>query len=225
LDLRPDRFAVFGYAHVPGFKKHQSLLPAEALPGVEERLSQQICIHSVLTGHGYEPVGLDHYALPEDELAHAAADGGLVRNFQGYSTGRAAILIGMGASSISCLPQGYVQNAAFVPAWRASIEAGTLATARGIALTREDRVRRHVIERLMCYLNVDLDAVCREFRLAQDHFADELERLKPMSEGGLISISKNHIRVHDKHRQAVRVACSVFDTYSLQTGNRHALTA
>ena len=123
LDLKADRVAVFGYAHVPWMKRHQALIPEEQLPGPVERYAQLNAIHRVLTLEGgYVAVGLDHYALPSDAMAKAAAARRLKRSFQGYTTDAAPALIGFGASSIGSLPQGYVQNAPTAAAYARSVE-------------------------------------------------------------------------------------------------------
>ncbi|MCP5410616.1 MAG: oxygen-independent coproporphyrinogen III oxidase [Alphaproteobacteria bacterium] len=225
LSLNPDRLAVFGYAHVPAFKKHQALIPEHALPGVAERLAQEELIHDLLCEAGYVAVGLDHYARPGDPMAQAAADGTLARNFQGYTTDTAPALIGFGASAIGSLPQGYAQNEVAIPAWRAAIEAGGLATARGIELTFDDRVRRHVIERLMCDFSVDLKQVRRRFHLPCHYFADALDRLQPLVAEAAVTLDGDTVTVNPQMRPAVRLAAAAFDAW-LDGGNaRHAMTA
>ena len=182
LTLAPDRLAVFGYAHVPHFKKHQQLINDRALPGLSDRLEQFELAHTMLTEVGYIAIGFDHFAKPGDSMAIAHAEGRLSRNFQGYTTDAAPALIGFGASSISALPQGYVQNHSGVPDFRNSIQAGGLATARGIQLTHDDKVRRAIIEKLMCNLFVDLEALCGQFDVRPDAFESELAALAPLSD-------------------------------------------
>ncbi|MDS4009950.1 MAG: oxygen-independent coproporphyrinogen III oxidase [Defluviicoccus sp.] len=217
VKLTPSRVALFGYAHVPWMKSHQKLIDESALPGVEERLAQYLAAADVLIGHGYRAIGLDHFALPGDPLAEAAAAGQLRRNFQGYTTDGADVLIGFGASAIGSLPQGYIQNAAPLKTYRTAIAEGMLPTARGIALDAEDRLRRAIIDSLMCALSVDLDAVCRAHGVAADRFAAELERLQPLAADGLVTIAGGRITVTDEGRPFVRLAAAVFDAY-LETG-------
>src|SRR5208282_2534240 len=163
LDLKADRVAVFGYAHVPWMRRHQALIPEELLPGPVARYEQLNAIHRVLTQEGrYVAVGLDHYALPSDAMAKAAAARRLKRSFQGYTTDAAPALIGFGASSIGSLPQGYVQNAPTAAAYAKEIEGDRLATVRGVGLTGDDRLRRDVIERVMCDLEVDVEEIASE---------------------------------------------------------------
>jgi len=220
--LDPDRLAIFGYAHVPHFKKHQSLIDAAALPGVEARLDQFEAAHRMLCELGYVPIGLDHFAKPGDPLAMAAEAGTLSRNFQGYTTDGAPALIGFGASAISALPQGYAQNVSDVPAYRAAIEAGQGATARGIALGDDDRLRRAVIERLMCDLSVDLAQIARRYH-SSEKFAAELVALAPLVAEGLVHIEGMRIVVPDSARVALRSICAVFDRYLVEQEGRHAL--
>jgi oxygen-independent coproporphyrinogen-3 oxidase len=222
--LSPSRLAVFGYAHVPWMKPHQRLIDQAALPGFAERRAQAAAAHAALLDRGYQPIGLDHYAGPDDELALAARDGRLHRNFQGYTTDTSDALIGLGASAIGRLPQGYVQNAPDIAGYSRIIESGELATVKGIALSAEDRLRAHVIERLMCDLCVDLDAAAGAvgFR-APGCFADELESLLPLVRDGLVAIDGGRIRVTEQGRPFLRVLASAFDVYLEAKPARHSL--
>lgn len=150
LSLRPDRIAIFGYAHVPWFKKHQMMINEAALPGPGMRLEQAEGAAALIREAGYHPIGIDHFALPTDSLAIAAREGRLTRNFQGYTDDHCETLIGLGPSSISRFRQGYAQNTPSTGVYGRMIEAGSLAVARGIFLSAEDRLRGWVIERLMC---------------------------------------------------------------------------
>lgn len=219
LSLKPQRFAVFGYAHVPHFKKHMQLIPQAALPGAEERFEQFELAHSLLSSAGYVPVGLDHFAVPEDSLAIAMKNGSLQRNFQGYTSDDAPALIGMGASSISALPQGYVQNKPEVPEWRKAIEAGEIPVARGIALSDDDKLRRAIIEKLMCFLEVDLAA----FGKAASDFPREMQALQPLISEGLMVQEGAVLRVPHEARAAVRLVASVFDSYLADSKAVHAV--
>ncbi len=215
LWLRPDRIAVFGYAHVPGFKKQQHLIPAELLPDVETRLQMSEQARAMLCAKGYVAVGMDHYALPGDALAQAARQGRLHRNFQGYTTDAAATLIGFGASAISALPQGYVQNDTAVPDWRAAIAAGRLPVARGVALTQDDRLRRGIIERLMCDLEVELDVPLQRMPGAQT-------ALEELARQGIVQIQDRRIVIPEAWRAAARLVASSFDAYLLRQNTRHS---
>ena len=222
LTLEPNRVALFGYAHVPGLKAHQRLIPEDALPGPAERWAQAEAAAAVLVEAGYVQIGLDHFARPDDPLAEALAAGRLRRNFQGYSDDVAPALIGFGASAISALPQGYLQNQVPIHAYGAAIKAGRLATARGVALDREDRLRRAVIERIMCDLQVDLDALCAEHGRESGHFAPEMGQLQSFEEDRLIERNGGLIQVTEQGRPLVRSVAGVFDRYLPSSRARHS---
>nr|WP_314442445.1 oxygen-independent coproporphyrinogen III oxidase [uncultured Sphingomonas sp.] len=213
LLLRPDRLSLFGYAHVPSFKQHQRKIDAADLPGAAERLAQFEAMAERLQQAGYLRIGLDHFALPSDSMAWAAAAGTLHRNFQGYTTDGCATLIGFGASSIGRLPQGFVQNAATTPNYERRIAAGSLATVRQCALSPEDRRRGALIERLMCDYRVDLTG-------ASD-LADE-SRLAPLIADGLIRRTGEVIELLPEARPLVRTVAAAFDAYLEEGAGRHA---
>ena len=159
--LDPDRIALFGYAHVPTFSKRQKLIPDAALPGEEDRYRLARQAARAFTGSGYQSIGIDHFAKPDDSLARAARSGHLRRNFQGYTDDTCPSLIGIGASSISQFEGGYVQNAAATAAYIERIEAGTLAGHRGYQMTDTDQLRARAINMLMCDFEIDLNALAR----------------------------------------------------------------
>jgi len=206
--LEPDRLSVFGYAHVPWMKTHQRMIKDENLPGTEERFDQSEVLAKKLIRHGYDRIGLDHFAISNDDLHDARTYGTLRRNFQGYTTDTASALVGIGASSIGYVPQGYVQNHVPIKTYMDAIAAGHLATARGIALSDEDRIRGRIIEELMCQLEVHL----LRFGGAQLYEA-ELKSLWPLQEDGLVEIKGDIIRVTEKGRPFMRLACAAFDAY------------
>ncbi len=222
LTLAPQRFAVFGYAHVPHFKKHMQLIDEAALPDGEARLAQYELTHRMLTHRGFEAIGLDHFARHDDALAVAQRKGRLARNFQGYTEDNAPALIGLGASSISALPSGYAQNKPDVPEYRKVVLAGHLAVARGIALSDDDRLRRAIIERLMCDLAVDLDAVSAPFGKTAADFRPELAALAPYVADGVSEISGSKITMQPAARVAVRMVAAVFDAYLAKSNAIHA---
>jgi oxygen-independent coproporphyrinogen III oxidase len=222
VGLQPSRVALFGYAHVPWTKTHQKLIDETLLPGPVERLRQFSAASRRLCDRGFRPVGLDHFARPTDDLAAALKAGRLRRNFQGYTTDDTPILVGLGASAIGTLPQGYVQNAAPLAEYRRAIEDGRLPTNRGVALSPDDRLRRDVIERLMCTLSVDLPAVCREHGLTHDPFAAERESLAGMAADGLVQLDDAGIRVTEAGRPFVRLVAAAFDAYLQRGEPRHS---
>jgi oxygen-independent coproporphyrinogen-3 oxidase len=222
--MRPDRVALFGYAHVPWMKPHQKTLERHGLPGVAERWAMARAAEARLVAHGYERAGMDHFALPGDALALAARAGTLHRNFQGYTTDACPALLAFGPSGIAALPQGYVQSETEIGPWRAAIRRGELPAARGIALADEDRLRRAVIERLMCDMRVDLGAVCRAF--AADPFAafgPELDRLAAFEDQGIVRLDGLELRMTDNARPLVRAVAAVFDAYLAPAQRKHAM--
>ena len=222
LKLRPERLALFGYAHVPWMKAHQQLINEAALPGPAERLDQSESAAERLIAQGYVRIGLDHFALPSDELALAAGDGRLHRNFQGYTTDAAGTLLGLGASAIGSLPQGFVQNAAQELAWRKAVGAGDLPIARGVALTDEDRFRGQIIEALRCDLDVDLSAICSAHGRSLSDLAPEFRALDDFERDGLVRHDGARVVVTERGRPLVRSACAVFDSYLAPEARRHA---
>jgi len=220
LALIPNRIALFGYAHVPWMKRHQKLIPEDTLPGSGERFGQSCAAAEVLVGAGYQRIGLDHFARSDDLLATRQREGRLHRNFQGYTTDEARNLIGFGPSAIGSLPDGYVQNAANMVAYREAIAAGRPATARGLALTPEDRLRASIIERLMCDLRVDVAKICSEHGASADHFAIELCRLDDMAKDGIVERTGTEIKVPEEARALVRSACAIFDAHAQQDQTR-----
>lgn len=220
--LRPDRVAVFGYAHVPWMKTHQRMIAEDALPDGSERFEQAEAAAARLVENGYRRIGLDHFALPGDSMALALDEGRLHRNFQGYTTDQAQALIGFGASSIGALPEGYVQNAVPLRAWADAVRHGQPAVDKGVALSDEDRLRRAIIERLMCDLRVDLAAVTRRYPETPDHFAAELDALVPMVEDGLVRIDGDLVEITELGQPLMRTVCAVFDTYLATGTGRHS---
>jgi len=222
LALAPDRIAVFGYAHVPWMKRQQTLLPATALPDAAARFAQRQAAEQTIAAAGYEAIGLDHFALPVDALAVAARAGRLRRNFQGYTTDDAPVLLGVGASSIGSLPQGYVQNAPGVPGWREAIHAGRLPVARGCAVTAADRLRRDVIERIMCDGAVDLAATAARHGADPASLMDAAPALQEMARDGLLHWTGHQLAVTGTGRPFLRNVAALFDTYLGAGTARHS---
>ncbi|HEY1145132.1 MAG TPA: oxygen-independent coproporphyrinogen III oxidase [Allosphingosinicella sp.] len=220
--LAPDRFAVFGYAHVPDFKRHQRKIEETALPGGAERHAQAEAIADALVNAGYIRVGLDHFAKPRDSLAQALARGTLHRNFQGYTTDACDTLLGFGASSIGRLPQGYVQNAVLIGDYQRRIAEGALAVGKGRACAPEDRLRAAVIERIMCDYRVDLGEVCARFGVDPDRLADNAPSLDRLIADGVARREGNVIMLDEEARPLVRVLAAAFDEYLGRAPARHS---
>jgi oxygen-independent coproporphyrinogen-3 oxidase len=223
LPLRPDRLALFGYAHVPWVKPHQNLIHRRDLPGPEQRLEQAEAAAARLIAEGYVRIGLDHFALPSDGLAQAGAAGRLHRNFQGYSCDPGGTLIGLGPSAIGSLPHGQAQNLTANAQWRAAIEDGRLPIARGLIPDAQDRFRGEIIERLMCDFAADLGQIAQRHGRALEELHAALERLGPMVADGLVRFEGRTVRITDLGRPFVRSACMAFDTHLPSPGEqRHA---
>jgi len=223
LELAPDRIALFGYAHVPWMKTHQKLIHEGDLPGPETRWAQSQMAADLLTAAGYVALGIDHFARPEDSLARAASVGRLRRNFQGYTTDVAPYLIGFGASAIGSAPEGYVQNAADVKTWLDAVERDHLATARGLVLTDDDRMRRDVIERIMCHLAVDLDAMAAPYGHDAGVFADAFPALRELASEGIVKLEGPRVLLTNEARPFARIVAAAFDSYLGSGYGRHSV--
>jgi oxygen-independent coproporphyrinogen-3 oxidase len=213
LALLPDRIALFGYAHVPWMARNQRLLPEAALPRPADRFAQAEAAGARLEAAGYVRIGLDHFALPRDSMARAAAQGRLKRNFQGYTVDDGAALIGFGTTAISSHLQGYAQNLPETRAWGRAVDEGRLPVEKGLVLAPEDRLRREVIERLMCDLAVDTAALAVAHGARPDHFRAELGALRPLAAAGLCAVEAERVSVPGEARAALRVVAAVFDSY------------
>ncbi len=222
IGLAPRRIALFGYAHVPWMKKHQTLIPEEALPDMTQRWQQYDAAAARLTESGYVAVGLDHFARADDEIAQALVEGRLHRNFQGYTTDEAPALIGLGASGIGSLPQGYIANDGDIRAYKQIVRQGSLATARGIAVSDDDKLRRTIIERLMCDLRIDLDAMGAAMDFDARQFDADIAALADMESDGLLIRDGRKIAMTDAGRPLVRAACARFDRYLKAGETRHS---
>ncbi len=220
LAMRPDRFSIFGYAHVPEFKKHQRRIATSDLPDGQARHEQAETMAQQLVAAGYVRVGLDHFARPTDAMARALSQGRLHRNFQGYTTDRCEALIGLGASAIGRLPQGYVQNDVVIGRYAERVADGGLPTGKGYRLTAEDRLRAELIERVMCDLAVDIDAVCDQHPVDRRVLASSLGKLEDLSRAGLISFDGSRVLLPENARLFVRKVASAFDAHLDQAGRQ-----
>jgi oxygen-independent coproporphyrinogen-3 oxidase len=222
LALRPDRAAVFGYAHVPWFAKHQAAIDASLLPGAGERLQQAGAAAEAFAAAGWVPVGFDHYARPCDPLAEAARAGALKRNFQGYTTDGAATLMGLGASSIGTLPGGYAQNEPHLGKWAQAVDEGRLPVVRGTAVDAESRLRRAAIGILLGGLAVDLEAVALGHDAPADTFDDALAALIPLAADGLCAIEGRQVSIPDAARFHARNVAARLDPLWAPQAGRHS---
>ena len=214
LTLSPDRVALFGYAHVPHMSKRQRLIEESALPGDEARFLLAEMAREMFTAAGYLPIGIDHFARLGDSMAEAAAAGRLRRNFQGYTADACPTLIGLGASSISRFPQGYVQNAAATAAYTQRIGSGSPAGTRGHVFTADDRLRGRAIEQIMCDFRIDQKAL-------EGEYGSDAARLRPIQSavkatfGDLVDLSHDGIVVHAEGRAVIRMIAARYDGYGV----------
>lgn len=222
VELNPDRLAVFGYAHVPWKFKRQTLLDDDVLPDSVERFQQRQVIDEILQEAGYQVIGLDHYALPHDTMSKALQQGTLHRNFQGYTVDDAPALLGVGASSVSIVPQGIVQNHPSVAAYQKAMAKEGLPIARGVERNEDDLLRWTVIERLMCDLHIDLKQVTSQYNKPDNFFDDALAKLKLFEDDGLVQVTDYEITVTEEGRCFLRNIAVVFDTYYRVAPQRHA---
>jgi oxygen-independent coproporphyrinogen-3 oxidase len=213
LELAPDRVALFSYAHVPWLKKQQGSFAAHLPEGMHKFEIFRTGLVKFLEA-GYVYIGMDHFAKPGDELAVSQRNRTLHRNFQGYTTKAGADLYGLGVTAISGIQNAYAQNHRDLASWEKSVAQNGLATMRGYRLSDEDRLRRAVISRLLCHTIVIKDEIAREFAIDfDDHFAQELQRLAPSQEDGLVLLEANQIRATWLGRIFIRNLAMIFDPY------------
>ncbi len=214
LELRPDRFAIFNYAHVPWIKPAQRILEDRVLPSAEMKLEILKLTIETLTNAGYEYVGMDHFARADDELAVAQRNKSLQRNFQGYSTRGGADIYAFGMSAISQAGDYYWQNEKELPLYYGALDAGRSPIVRGYILTPEDKLRRQVIMRLMCDLSLNFADMSAALGVDfEDHFARELDSLADMQADGLIERQPDGLIVTDLGRLLIRNIAMRFDEY------------
>ncbi|WP_058911940.1 oxygen-independent coproporphyrinogen III oxidase [Entomohabitans teleogrylli] len=216
-ELKPDRLSVFNYAHLPTLFAAQRKIKDADLPTPQQKLDiLQETIMS-LTQSGYQFIGMDHFARPDDELAVAQRNGLLHRNFQGYTTQGDTDLLGMGVSAISMIGDCYAQNQKELKRYYQQIDERGDALWRGLALTRDDCIRRDVIKSLICNFRLDFADIERQWDVVfADYFAEDLALLAPLAKDGLVDVDERHIRVTGKGRLLIRNICMCFDSYLRQ---------
>ncbi len=218
MGMRPERLAIYSYAHMPNRVKAQNLIKAENLPDAVTKLSLLELTINRLQEAGYVYIGMDHFALPDDELVLAKEKGTLQRNFQGYSTHADTDMIGMGVTSIGKVNNAYSQNERFEKAYFKALDAGHLPVFQGYRLSADDKLRRAVIQDLMCQGVVDFKSVENQFGIDfNSYFSQELQRLLPLQEDDLVSLSAQQIRVQPFGRLLLRNIAMVFDAYQKPT--------
>jgi oxygen-independent coproporphyrinogen-3 oxidase len=223
LSLQPDRIALFGYAHVPWVKTHQKMIDEDRLPGIQQRYHQAGHAAFLFENNGYRRIGIDHFARSDDTLARADHGGTLRRNFQGYTDDNADALIGLGASAIGRLPQGYVQNAVATGDYQRRVEAG-VATVRGLELSEEDRMRGWLIERLMCDFRFSSRQLTDRFGSLADDVLLQARDLVASDEDGLIEETQGTFSLTDTGKPFVRSIAAQFDPYFSKGIARHSVS-
>ncbi|MDX1598918.1 MAG: oxygen-independent coproporphyrinogen III oxidase [Marinobacter sp.] len=214
IEMSPDRLSVFSYAHLPERFYPQTRILAETLPTPQQKLTILHNTINRLLEAGYEYIGMDHFAKPDDSLAVAQREGRLHRNFQGYTTHSDCDLVSLGVSAIGQTNDAYFQNNHDLPSWEAAIDAGQLAITKGVNLTRDDRIRRWVIGQLICQFRLDRQQFASEWGEDFDgYFSDELNRLKPMIQDELIADDGIALQVQPAGRLLIRAICQIFDLY------------
>ena len=214
LGLRPDRVAVYSFAFVPWIKGHQKKLDKETLPSADLKLQLYLKAMERFLEAGYEPIGMDHFALPEDELAVAAREGRLSRNFMGYTVMPASDMVAVGVSGIGEVQGAFFQNRKKLSTYYESLDAGRLPVEKGYVLDEDDRIRQHVIRQIMCNFWIAKADVAERFNIDFDqYFQRALASLKEVEEAGFIELEDGGLRVKEEGRLFVRNVCMAFDRY------------
>ncbi|WP_019674525.1 oxygen-independent coproporphyrinogen III oxidase [Arsukibacterium perlucidum] len=224
IRLNPDRISLFSYAHIPERFAAQRKIANSSLPDAPLKLElMQLAIERFVAA-GYQFIGMDHFARPDDALAKAQQAGKLQRNFQGYTTAGQDALIGLGVSSISQVSGVLWQNSKELPAYYAAINNGQLPTERGFSLSADDKIRAALISQLICHFELDIEAFCQQWQLNSfwQYFAEALARLQPFMEDGLVEVYDGRIKVAEGGRLWVRSICACFDAYLTQGQQRYS---
>jgi oxygen-independent coproporphyrinogen-3 oxidase len=222
VSMRPDRIAFFGYAHVPWMKRHQQMIDESAIPGIGDRFAQAGAAARYLPQMGYQPIGIDHFALPRDSLSVAAREGRLRRNFQGYTDDACETLIGLGASSIGGMRQGHVQNVSATGRYMAEVLAGRLPVEKGFELSVEDRARGHVIEALMCRFGFSEEELVRLHGDAGRMVAREAAGIAAEDADGFLVHEDGSFTIAEAGRPFTRSIAARFDAYLAAGKARHS---
>ncbi|WP_102795387.1 oxygen-independent coproporphyrinogen III oxidase [Bowmanella denitrificans] len=222
--LSPDRISLFSYAHLPARFAAQRKIPAHSLPDSVTKLTLLQQAIEAFNAAGYQFIGMDHFAKPDDALAKAQQQGRLQRNFQGYTTHGQDALIGLGVSSISQVNGVLWQNAKELPAYYQALDAQRLPLDKGFALSQEDKLRAALISQLICHFHLDIAAFSQTWQLADfwAHFADAAQALQPFIQDGLVSATDQHLQVLPNGRFWVRSICACFDAYLQQGQQRYS---
>ena len=218
-EMRPDRLAVYNYAHLPAHLKPQSRIEEADLPDADETIGMLQRIFDHLAGADYVYIGMDHFARPDDELVRAQRRGSLHYNFQGYSTHADCDLIGLGVSAISKVCDNYSQNVQELDEYNERIGAGRFALQRGVELEPDDLLRAEIINKLICDSFIDIETLEKKRRFSfERHFCSEIQALLKMQDEGLLTLGRKSLQVLPRGRLLVRYICMVFDHYLQNSG-------
>ncbi len=224
IEARPDRLAVYGYAHLPEIFKPQRQLDTTFLPHPETRIRLLQLAIERLSAAGYRYIGMDHFALPTDDLARSQDAGGLHRNFMGYTTHADCDLLGLGVSAISHIGASFSQNFRDLAQWEAAIDSGRLTVWRGLTLDEDDRLRAEVIQQLMCQGRIDIRSVEARHGIGfEAYFADALQNLRPLADDGLVVLTSRTIEATVRGRLLLRLIAMCFDRYLRAPESQSAL--
>jgi oxygen-independent coproporphyrinogen III oxidase len=216
IGLRPDRVAVYSFAYVPWIRGHQKKLDQAELPSAEVKLELYLMAMERFLDAGYQPIGMDHFALPEDELSVAANEGRLYRNFMGYTVMPASDMVGVGISGIGEVQHGFFQNEKKLSTYYEALDADRIPVARGYLLDDDDRIRQYVIQQIMCNFRIAKADVAERFGVDFDQYlATSLARLDEVQDAGFVVLDEEGLRVTPPGRVFVRNVCMAFDRYLL----------
>jgi oxygen-independent coproporphyrinogen III oxidase len=222
LEMKPDRLAVFSYAHVPWIKPSQKILEQKVLPTPESKLEVlKLTIERLTADNQYVYIGMDHFAKPNDELTISQREKKLQRNFQGYSTRAGSDIYAFGMSGVSQVPDAYWQNEKELPKWQAAVDTGKVPLHKAYFVTDEDKIRRETIMRTMCDLSLDFAAMSTKLGIDfEQHFANELAALAPFAADGLIKLKPGGLEVTNAGRLFIRNIAMCFDNTLAPAGER-----
>ncbi|HTL53183.1 MAG TPA: oxygen-independent coproporphyrinogen III oxidase, partial [Planctomycetota bacterium] len=221
--LQPDRIALYNFAYLPARLKHQEKVDVGAMPKGTQKFEIFLQAVEGLTQAGYEYIGMDHFAKPNDDLATAWRDRTIQRNFMGYTTRAGHDMFSFGTSSISLVDDAYAQNVKHLATYQREVSEGRLPIERGMKLSKEDLLRKRVISDLMCFGRVEKAAVAKAFGIDFDrHFAAELAALKPQIEDGLAQVTEQRVEVTVLGQAMLRNVAMHFDEYLRKPDRPHA---
>ena len=214
VEMRPDRLAVYNFGYLPHRMPHQRKIDPDTLPDKDTKLSILFKTIETLTSAGYNYIGMDHFALPEDELSSALENRTLYRNFMGYTPKSNVDLIGIGMTAISEFSRYFIQNQKTLKSYQNSIDLDGLAGCRGIQLSRDDQIRKWTILRLICHFYLSFEEFESEFGIGfKEYFAEEMDEVRELQNDGILEVAENSISVVNHGKILVRNVCMVFDAY------------